>query len=195
MEVLEKGNKRNLILDTTLGLLSERGFHATPISMIAEKANIGAGTIYRYFKNKDELINELFIEIKRRLITAMYQGYDESLDYKERFYFLWLNMINYYHKKPKEFLYLEQHSYAPYVSNLTRSESMKILMPVLMFFLEGKKNKHIVNLPLYTIIGLVYGPISSIVKLNLDHNNSMTKEQINDAANACWNAVMYRAQV
>ena len=68
-EVVTKIDKRNLILDTTLSLLSENGFHGTPISLIAEKANIGAGTIYRYFKNKEELINELFIEIKRRIIN------------------------------------------------------------------------------------------------------------------------------
>jgi|LGOV01.1.fsa_nt_gb AcrR family transcriptional regulator len=190
-EVVTKIDKRNLILDTTLSLLSENGFHGTPISLIAEKANIGAGTIYRYFKNKEELINELFIEIKRRIINAMYEGYDERDTYEDRFRVLWINMINYYEQNPNEFLFIEQHRYAPYVSTLTRSESMRILLPVLLFFLEGKKSKYIKHLPLYTIIGLIHGPIITIVKLHLDHNKILTSHQINEAAKACWDAVKY----
>lgn len=192
MEVLDKKiDKKTLILDTTLGLLSENGFHGTPISLIADNAGIGAGTIYRYFKNKEELINELFIEIKRRVINAMYEGYDKNSPYKLRFKILWINMINYYRNHPKEFIFIEQHRYAPYVSTLTRAESMRILSPVLLFFLEGKKKKYIKHLPLYTIIGLIYGPITTMVKLNLDHNRIITDEQIVHAEQACWDAVKY----
>ena len=53
-------DKKSLIMQATLELLSQHGFHGTPISMIAEKAGVGAGAIYRYFQNKEHLINELF---------------------------------------------------------------------------------------------------------------------------------------
>ena len=190
-QVIKKINKKTLILDVTLELLSENGFHGTPISLIADKAGIGAGTIYRYFKNKEELINVLFIEIQRRIINAMYYGYDQTAPYQERFSVLWINMINYYRKHPKDLIFIEQHRYAPYVSTITRSESMRILSPVLLFFLEGKKRKYIKHLPLYTIIGLIYGPIVTIVKLNLDHNRVTTDDQIFHAEQACWDAVKY----
>ena len=190
-QVVNKIDKKTLILDSTLILMSENGFHGAPISLIAEKAGIGAGTIYRYFKNKEELINELFIEIKRRVINAMYCGYDETAPYKEKFKVLWINMINYYRKHPKEFIFIEQHRYAPYVSTITRAESMRVLSPVLLFFLEGKKKKYIKHLPLYTIIGLIHGPIITMVKLNLDHNRIITDEQIVHAEQACWDAVKY----
>ncbi len=190
-ELIKKIDKRTLILDTTLELLSENGFHGTPISLIAEKAGIGAGTIYRYFKNKEELINVLFVEIQRRIIEAMYKGYDETAPYRERFKVLWINMISYYRKHQKDLIFIEQHRYAPYVSTITRSESMKILSPVLLFFLEGKKKAFLKHLPLYTVIGLIYGPIVTIVKLNIDHNRVTTDEQIFHAEEACWDAVKY----
>jgi AcrR family transcriptional regulator len=195
MEKVEvKIDKRTLILNTTLDLISKNGFHGTPISLIAETAGIGAGTIYRYFKNKEELISELFIEIQKRAIDAMYTGYEPNGPYKERFMLLWLNMINYYNSHPTEFIFLEQHRYAPYVSTFTRSEGMRVLLPVLLFFLEGKKNKYIKHLPLYTIIGLIYGPILTIVKLNIDHKREMTSNQIENAAKACWDAVKFKPE-
>ena len=57
--------KRTAILEATLELISEQGFHGTAMSMIADKAGVGAGTIYRYFDSKEDLITQLYLEIKR----------------------------------------------------------------------------------------------------------------------------------
>lgn len=136
-----KLDKKTLILETTLDLISENGFHGTPISMIAEKAGIGAGTIYRYFENKEDLINELFKEIKRRVMHAMLSDYDESKSFKVRFKHLWMNLIHYFMDNPKAFQFIEQHRYASYMSKLTREESFMIMSPVMMFLLKPKGKK------------------------------------------------------
>ena len=187
-----KLDKRSLIMETTLKLLSEHGFHGTPISLIAQHAGVGAGTIYRYFSNKEELINELFKEIKRNIIRAMLTEYREEGTYKERFKHLWKNMLHYFIDNPKEFQFIEQHRYAPYMSNLTREESFMILSPIMMFFIESKGAKAMKDLPLYTIIALLYGPIVSLLKQHIDHNQTLTDERIEQAVDACWDAIRYR---
>jgi len=50
-------DKKALVLQATLELISEQGFYATPMSQIAKKANVAVGTIYLYFPNKEGLIN------------------------------------------------------------------------------------------------------------------------------------------
>ncbi|MBK6266684.1 TetR/AcrR family transcriptional regulator [Marivirga sp. S37H4] len=187
--IKNKIDKKSLILNTTLVCISEFGFHGTPISMIAEKAGIGAGTIYRYFENKEALINELFLEIKRDVMAQMLKDYDSSLDFKSRFKHLWMNLISYFMKHPQEFQFIEQHRYASYMSMLTREESFMIMSPVMMFFIEAKREKAIKDLPLYTIISLAYGPITSLAKLQIDHQQNLSAERIDQAANACWDAV------
>ncbi|MFZ2950245.1 MAG: helix-turn-helix domain-containing protein, partial [Desulfuromonadaceae bacterium] len=57
---MSKLEKRDEIVRAALELIAENGFHGAPMAMIAEKAGVGAGTIYRYFENKDVLINELY---------------------------------------------------------------------------------------------------------------------------------------
>lgn len=64
-------DKRTAILKATLKLISENGFHGTPMSQIAEEAGVGAGTIYRYFESKEVLIHDLFLEVKREISQAM----------------------------------------------------------------------------------------------------------------------------
>lgn len=51
---------REAILDATLELLAERGFHATTMDAIAERAGVGKNTIYRRWSAKDDLIIDAF---------------------------------------------------------------------------------------------------------------------------------------
>ena len=51
--------RQQLILDTAQKLFSEKGYAATGLREIAEKAGISIGNIYNYFKNKEELFHRL----------------------------------------------------------------------------------------------------------------------------------------
>ena len=61
---------------------------------------------------------------------------------------MWLNMTHYYMKHPAEFQYAEQHRHSGYMEHLSRLSSVKILNPVLQFFVEGKKKRLIKDMPL-----------------------------------------------
>jgi TetR/AcrR family fatty acid metabolism transcriptional regulator len=49
-------NKKRLILQVANEVFAEKGFQAATISQIARKANIAEGSIYDYFKNKEDLL-------------------------------------------------------------------------------------------------------------------------------------------
>jgi AcrR family transcriptional regulator len=49
------------ILQATLKPISEYGFHNTPMSKTTTEANVGAGTIYRYFEDKKALIKVVIV--------------------------------------------------------------------------------------------------------------------------------------
>ena len=75
---MKNSDKREEIMQAALELIAEHGFHGAPMAMIAEKAGVGAGTIYRYFESKDALIAEIFSELERKVVESLLQGY--SLD-------------------------------------------------------------------------------------------------------------------
>lgn len=56
------GDKHTAILDAAYGLFGSAGFYETKMSQVAEQAGIAKGTIYLYFKNKEEL----FLAVTRR---------------------------------------------------------------------------------------------------------------------------------
>ena len=48
-------DKRQKILSTAEALLAERGLYGLSMKLLADTAGIAAGTIYRYFENKEGL--------------------------------------------------------------------------------------------------------------------------------------------
>ena len=58
----EKEEMRELILDASRSIFLEKGYHQTSIRNIAEKIEYSPGTIYLYFKEKDEIFHALHEE-------------------------------------------------------------------------------------------------------------------------------------
>jgi len=109
-----KLDKREAILQATLELVAEHGFHDAPCSLIAERAGVAAGTIYRYFENKDMLILELYRELETKINTALLDGYSLDNPFRERFIHLVTGLLNFFILHPKEFKYVEQFHNSPY---------------------------------------------------------------------------------
>lgn len=67
----EKEEMRELILDAARTLFLEKGYYQTSIRNIAEKIEYSPGTIYLYFKEKDEIFHALHEEGFRKLTSVM----------------------------------------------------------------------------------------------------------------------------
>ncbi len=62
---------RTLILDAARSIFLEKGFEQTSLRTIAEKIDYSPGTIYLYFKDKDEIFHTLHEEGFRRMLEKM----------------------------------------------------------------------------------------------------------------------------
>lgn len=59
------------ILQAAIKVLSKQGFQQTKIKDIAQEAGVADGTIYLYFKNKDELLVQLFEGVMKRVLEIL----------------------------------------------------------------------------------------------------------------------------
>jgi AcrR family transcriptional regulator len=119
-------DKKQNILDAALVLFAERGFHGTSVAEIAESAHVGAGTIYRYFKDKEELVNALFRYWKHRMAEAVTEGLDETLSPRRLFHEWWVRMTKFSRENPNVVMFLEFHHHAPYLDDESRRITREI---------------------------------------------------------------------
>lgn len=75
--------KRVRIIDAAVEVFAEKGFRAARISDIARSAGVADGTIYLYFKNKEDLLLVIFEEKMEQLLDRLedsLRGLDDPLE-------------------------------------------------------------------------------------------------------------------
>ncbi|RJP57481.1 MAG: TetR/AcrR family transcriptional regulator [Deltaproteobacteria bacterium] len=74
-------DKHKRILQAAIKVFAKNGFYNSKVSEIAQEAGVADGTIYLYFKNKDDILISLFEEEMEKIIQNMKQeiGKEEDL--------------------------------------------------------------------------------------------------------------------
>lgn len=123
-------DKREAIMAAALDLFVERGFYGTAVPEIAEKAGVGAGTIYRYFENKEALVNALYRQEKQGFASRVLGEFPKTVIARELFRTMWNKMAKFAVENPKPFVFLELHHHAPYLD----AESLALEQRMLELF-------------------------------------------------------------
>ena len=76
-------DKKQQILEAAIELFSINGFEKTAISAICEKSNVSKGLVFHYFKNKNVLLREVFLNMER-MINDTNNEIDHSLPPREK---------------------------------------------------------------------------------------------------------------
>ena len=75
---INKKDKSLLILDAALKVFAENGFHKSAISKIAKEAGVAEGTVYLYFKNKEDILASLLTNILTNLTNLVKNSLNEN---------------------------------------------------------------------------------------------------------------------
>ena len=71
---VQSEQKKKLILKVATEVFAERGFNETTVSQIAQKAKIAEGSIYHYFKNKEDLLFSIPEERMENFLSGLYES-------------------------------------------------------------------------------------------------------------------------
>lgn len=179
--------KREAILDTSLKLITELGFHATPMSLISKESKVGTGTIYHYFESKEELIDTLYTRVKERMGEAMDNSKGPHI--KDQFWGLWLSLFSHFINNPEEFQFIEQYANSPLIRKEIREVNKKYYQPALDLLDKGVEMGVLRNMDIDLMLALVYGNLAATVKLYLDDQFDLSEGMIQQAIQSAWDGV------
>ena len=94
----EKERRRQEILTAAREVFSVKGFNSATMEEIASKAELSPGTLYLYFKNKEELHTSLSIDILAHLGSEIEKVVDQDISVEEkvgRFRDVFINVYEY----------------------------------------------------------------------------------------------------
>lgn len=76
----KKNEKYHLILQGALKVFAENGYHRSQVSKIAKAAGVADGTIYLYFKRKEDILIRLFQEKLGELVGKFHESVEGTTD-------------------------------------------------------------------------------------------------------------------
>ncbi len=79
-----EGDKRARILDAAVQVFSQKGFYHSRVSDVADVAGVAGGTIYLYFKGKDDVLISLFEDRMEKILTDVREMLDNETDASAR---------------------------------------------------------------------------------------------------------------
>lgn len=173
-------DKRNIILKVALELFVIHGFHATPTSQIATKAGVANGTLFHYFKTKEELINAVYLNTKDNFFIKITHNFEPGSEISKRFYTIWSNSINWAINNPLEFKFIQHYSNSPFISQLTFDQISRHIKFFYDQFEEGITNNVFKKLPIdllhHIAMFQIYGFINYVFEYKDSANNKFIME-------------------
>jgi AcrR family transcriptional regulator len=189
---MSKPDKRDEIVRAALELIAEQGFHGSPMAELARRAGVGAGTIYRYFENKDVLIAELYRELEERVYPVLLERYSSERPVRERFLQLGSALLRYFIEHPLDFRYIEQYHNSPYGVECRRAKLSGEAGKGDVYrelFLDGIADGVIKELPLPVLFALAFGPLLSVARDHILGFVALDEGLITRTIEACWDAL------
>ena len=182
-------NKKDSILQATLKLVVENGIQNTTLSLITKEANVGMGTVYNYFKTKEDIIRELYLEIKNKSVEYILKEYDENLHVKQRYILIMGKMIEYYLNNQFKFLFMEQILYSPIIDNKTKTEATAYSRGMYRLFEEGQNQGIIKKANIEQQMYFVYGALASLIRLHIVGTTKLDASSIEFAIKSSWDSI------
>jgi len=74
----EKNHKYHQILEAAVKVFARQGFHQSTVAQIAKEAGVADGTIYLYFKNKDDILAQFFSYRTKQVFESFREEVDRA---------------------------------------------------------------------------------------------------------------------
>lgn len=184
-------SKVHAIYKATLALVKEYGLAGITMGDISKEASIATGTLYIYFKNKDELIKALFTECREKSARHYFEGVEPSLSFEERMKKMFCNIIYFKTNHFDISAFLEQTSHSPYIHITDLKRKQKAMQPLFDLINEGMENKKIKTIDIELVVSYLSGIVNELVKRAYFANKKVTDTVIDEVYEMFWSGIKY----
>ena len=187
--------KRDDILKAAEQLLAERGLYGLSMKILADTAGIAAGTIYRYFENKEALMVELHQHIIKEAAQTVFNGWSELHTEKQKYDLLWRNVFNAVLANPQRTIVMDMLFCMPKI-NQGNTEFLEndAFFPFIDFYQKGIDQKRYHNWPIPALITLSFDSAINLAKKVQKKRLQVDEQLLTKVRDASWMVIQVTPQ-
>ncbi len=183
-------DKKTQILEATEHLLAQHGFDRLSMQMVANEAGVAAGTIYRYFSDKNDLLRQLRLHVVRNCASNIMRGFHDDMSLHQQFVTLWRNAWDLTINRDDNAINREQFDSLPQQENgEQRMQEREAFAPIHAFFERGIASGTFKPLSTDVLSGIGIEPAICLARKQVQGIITLDATGIDDAINACWDAI------
>jgi AcrR family transcriptional regulator len=157
-------NKEQTIRQKALEMIVEEGFDGFSMQKLAKAAGVSPATPYIYFKDREDLILQLFNDVNGLMMDATLKNFNPEMPFEEGLRVQWKNRAKYLMKYPLEAAFLEQLRHSP-LYHKTVPVQVKVFKEVMKSFVHRAiERKELLPLPFEVYWSIAYSPLYQLVK-------------------------------
>lgn len=181
--------KKEKIIEAAIRLFCSLGFQNTSTTKITKEAGVGTGTLFLYFKSKDELVNSIYMEIKREMMDYHKVFAYESLPFKDQLQEFWSNIVNWGVSNPDKFKFMMQFKNSPYISQLTVQEIQEEHRYVEDVMNQAIVEGVIIDQPFEFLITVFTSQFNAIIQYLNTQERAAYQDMIQTSFEVLWNGI------
>jgi AcrR family transcriptional regulator len=181
-------DKQFEILGAALSLFVKYGFHGTPTSRIAAEAGVANGTLFHYYKTKEDLMIALYIGIKEEMTGYLVSKIERSDSIESRFKTSFIESLNWALQNREKFYYIQLFHFSPHLSKISPEIIANQTRFHLQLMEDGKKAKLLKPLPADLIFTIVSSHVFGLYQylINADFSSVRQKKVIEEGFEMLW---------
>ncbi len=184
-------DKRDQILTAAEQLIAESGFQGLSMQKLANEAGVAAGTIYRYFSDKEHLLEEVRLNVAKRIASAVQAGVNDDMPLKERYRTMWLNIWNLAGSNLNAISNRVQYDSLPCTTrNKTWELERKMFAQVDRLFNQGKEEGVLKPLDNEVLSGLSFEASVALARKHALGFYQLDDDALEAAIEASWDAII-----
>jgi len=157
-------NKEQLIRQKAIELIVDNGLDGFSVSKLAKAAAVSPATIYIYYKDKDDMITRLCIDVASKMLDYSFANFSPEMDFAVGLKVQWKNRMDYFIKFPAEMEFIEIMRYTHYYNEASKTLTTNFGAVLGPFMENSIRKKQLVALPFEVYWSIAFAPLYQLMK-------------------------------
>lgn len=170
--------KKEKILDAALELFAKQGVAKTSTAQITKKARVAEGTLFVHFKNKQALVDSVYIEIKKKEAEAFSAVIQESKSVETNIRALTKVVVQHFLNNYQELLFIEHVTQLGIVSKKAMKESKSYFEAINAYIKKWQRQGKLKKLDSAAIGSMTWAMLVSVIHYCKQRNKKLTEKMV-----------------
>jgi TetR/AcrR family transcriptional repressor of multidrug resistance operon len=169
-------HKEKSIRETAMKMIVEEGFDGMSMQKLAKAAGVSPATIYIYYKNREDLLAQLYMEVQRTFMEVALKGFDPDMSFEEGLWLQWKNRLRFIMKYPVHFRFHEQFRNSPLVNQECITNISEFKDNMKRFVMNAMLKGDIKRVEPEIFWAQAYGPFYALIRFHLEDKSIMSRK-------------------